>query len=75
VATLATLAPALRRRVLRLAALAAGSPGSDLFHVHVVELDRLVTDWHGQGPVQLPGPVGVRRVAGALIFDQTAVGG
>jgi tRNA(Ile)-lysidine synthase len=53
---------ALRRRVLRLAALAAGSPAAELFHEHVLALDALVTDWHGQRWVDLPGHLrGVRR--------------
>lgn len=53
---------ALRRRILRLAALAAGCPGSELFHEHVLALDALVTDWHGQRWVDLPGHLrGVRR--------------
>ncbi|MDH2414207.1 tRNA lysidine(34) synthetase TilS [Nocardioides sp. CER19] len=53
---------ALRRRVLRLAALAAGCPASELFHEHVLALDALVTDWHGQRWVDLPGHLrGVRR--------------
>jgi tRNA(Ile)-lysidine synthase len=47
--------------VLRSAALRAGVPAGSLTAVHVLELDRLVTDWHGQGPVALPGPYdGVR---------------
>jgi len=53
---------AIRRRVLRLAALAAGAPGDELFHTHVVALDALVTDWRGQRWVDLPGHLrGVRR--------------
>jgi tRNA(Ile)-lysidine synthase len=63
------LAPALRTRVLRLAALRAGARDGELFHDHVRALDALVTDWHGQGPVDLPGRVrGVRR-GGALVFE------
>ena len=31
---------------------------------HVAALDALVTDWHGQGPIDLPGGVGVRRASG-----------
>ncbi len=45
----------LRRRVLRLAALDAGSPSSELFHEHVLAMDALLTDWHGQKWVDLPG--------------------
>jgi tRNA(Ile)-lysidine synthase len=58
---LAAMPSAVRRRVLRLAALAAGAPGTDLTAGHVAELDRLVTDWHGQGPLHLPGAIRARR--------------
>jgi tRNA(Ile)-lysidine synthase len=33
---------------------------------HYGELDRLVTDWHGQGPVDLPGGYRVERASGRL---------
>ncbi|MEP9385013.1 tRNA lysidine(34) synthetase TilS [Nocardioides sp. KR10-350] len=59
---LAGLAPALRRRVLRLAALAGGCPAAELFREHVLALDALVTDWRGQRWIDLPGHRrGVRR--------------
>lgn len=61
--------PALRRRVLRSAALAAGCPGGELFAVHVDAVDRLITDWHGQGSVDLPGGVRVTRRNAALRFQ------
>lgn len=57
---------AIRRRVLRLAALDAGAPGSELFHEHVVAMDALLTDWRGQKWVDLPGPVRCTRVDGVL---------
>ena len=66
VAALAAVPGAVRSRVLRAAALAAGSPGSDLTAGHVAELDRLVTTWHGQGPLDLPGGVGAERRCGRL---------
>jgi tRNA(Ile)-lysidine synthase len=70
VAALLELAPAVRTRVLRLAALRAGARDAELFHEHVRALDALLTDWHGQGAVDLPGKVrGVRR-DGTLVFEQ-----
>lgn len=69
------LDPALRSRVLRLAALEAGAAGSDLTSVHLGELDRLVTDWHGQERVELPGRVSAIRDGGALHFVATPVAG
>jgi tRNA(Ile)-lysidine synthase len=44
-----------------------GAPGAALSHRHVGALDALVTDWHGQGPVALPGGIGVGRRAGDLV--------
>ena len=49
------LPPAVRRRVLRRAAIAAGSPAGSLFARHIEEVDRLITDWRGQGAINLPG--------------------
>lgn len=57
---------ALRRRVLRLAALGAGAPAAELFHEHVVTMDALLTGWRGQKWVDLPGHLRCRRVDGRL---------
>ena len=70
VPTLAELPAAVRARVLRAAALRAGVPGGSLSAVHVRELDRLVTDWRGQGPVALPGPYGAVRDCDRLRLEQ-----
>jgi tRNA(Ile)-lysidine synthase len=72
---LEALDPALRTRVLRLAALEAGAAGSDLTAGHIGELDRLITDWHGQARVELPGRVSAVRDGGALRFVPTPVAG
>ena len=62
VATLAAAPDGLRRAALRAAAVGAGAAAGALTRVHVLALDSLCTDWHGQGPVQLPGgPIGGRR--------------
>jgi tRNA(Ile)-lysidine synthase len=56
------LPAAVRRRVLRAAAVEAGAPAGALGAGHLAELERLVVDWHGQGGVTLPGGlVGERR--------------
>jgi tRNA(Ile)-lysidine synthase len=60
------LAPAVRTRVLHGWARSLGVPGAALSHRHIVALDALVTDWHGQGPVALPGAIEVVRRNGAL---------
>jgi tRNA(Ile)-lysidine synthase len=60
-AKLAALPAAVRRRVLRSAAVSAGSPPGELFAVHIETLDQLVVQWHGQERVDLPGRVTARR--------------
>ncbi|MFF5264522.1 tRNA lysidine(34) synthetase TilS [Actinomadura viridis] len=65
---LAGLPRALRTRVLRSAAIRAGSPPGTLAAVHVDEVDRLVTAWRGQRHVDLPGGVRALRRYGRLLF-------
>lgn len=60
VEALLALTPAVRRRVWRLLAQAAGSPIAEVSAEHVDALERLVVHWRGQGGVALPGG----RVAG-----------
>ncbi|WP_411145785.1 tRNA lysidine(34) synthetase TilS [Streptomyces sp. x-80] len=70
VAALFALPAAVRRRVLRRAAIGAGSPAGSLFARHIEEVDRLITAWRGQGAINLPGRVGVRRQGGRLVIRQ-----
>jgi tRNA(Ile)-lysidine synthase len=57
---------AVRQRVLHRAALAAGCPAGDLSATHVLAMDALVTGWHGQRGVDLPGRVQAWRSGGSL---------
>ena len=66
VAALALLPPAVRRRVLRTATLRAGVTAGSLAAVHLQAIEALVTDWHGQGPVSLPGGQSASRRYGKL---------
>ncbi|MET9019752.1 tRNA lysidine(34) synthetase TilS [Actinopolymorpha sp. NPDC004070] len=66
VEALALLPAAIRRRVLRRAALAAGCPGTDLTAGHLAALDALVTGWRGQAWVEAPGDVRVTRRDGQI---------
>jgi tRNA(Ile)-lysidine synthase len=68
VADLAGLPDAVRTRVLRRAAIAAGSPASALSRAHVDAVDRLVVDWRGQGAVSLPGGLVAERRCDRLSF-------
>lgn len=74
VADLADLPSALRSRVWRRLLLAAGAPAGSLAAGHVAACDRLVTDWHGQGPLHLPGDLRVSRADGR-VHIAPAVGG
>jgi len=60
----------IRTRVLRDAAVAAGAPAGETFHQHVVAVDALLTDWHGQKWVDLPGHVRAVRRDGVLAFER-----
>ncbi len=66
VPALAELPGALRTRVLHRWALDLGAPAGALSHRHVDALEALVVDWHGQGPVHLPGGITVVRTADRL---------
>jgi tRNA(Ile)-lysidine synthase len=72
---LAALPAAIRKRVLRLAAVSAGAPPGALSAGHVGALDRLVTGWHGQQWVDLPGGVRCARHCGRLHFTAGQRGG
>jgi tRNA(Ile)-lysidine synthase len=71
VAGLLAQAPPIRRRVLRLAALAAGAPASELFHEHVLAVDALLTRWRGQKWVDLPGHLRCYRRDGRLVLERS----
>lgn len=69
---LAALPAAIRHRVLRAAALAAGCPAGALSQRHVASMDELITAWHGQRWADLPGGVRCQRGYDRLLF--TAAG-
>jgi tRNA(Ile)-lysidine synthase len=60
---------AVRTRVLRLAALAAGSPASELFRVHVLAMDDLLSG-AGNRSVDLPGHVRCSRRGDRLVLER-----
>lgn len=65
----AALPAAIRSRVLRNAAIAAGCPARALTAGHVAALDALVTGWRGQRGVDLPGGIRGQRRYGRLTFS------
>jgi tRNA(Ile)-lysidine synthase len=62
---------AVRTRVLRSAAVAAGCPAGALTAGHVTRLSELVTDWRGQRWIDLPGGVRASRRSGQVWFTGT----
>jgi tRNA(Ile)-lysidine synthase len=60
----------IRTRVLRAAAVEAGASAGETFHQHVLAVDALVTDWHGQKWVDLPGHLRATRRDGVLRFER-----
>jgi tRNA(Ile)-lysidine synthase len=63
---LASLPKAVRTRVIRRAIYAQGAPSGSISADHVSAVEALVTSWHGQGEVSLPGGVKVARISGRL---------
>lgn len=62
---LAQLPAALRHRVIRL--VARREFGAHLSREHTLAVAALITDWRGQGPINVPGIV-VNREAAVLVF-------
>ena len=71
-AGLAALPEAIRTRVLHQAAAEAGCPRGALSARHVASLAGLVTGWHGQRGVDLPGGIRGTRRYGKLLFTAPA---
>lgn len=69
VAALLSNPPALRQRLIRFAV--QSEFGVSLSRAQTLEVARLVTDWHGQAGVDLPGVRVVRR-EGRLVFGSTS---
>jgi tRNA(Ile)-lysidine synthase len=68
---LAALPQAIRSRVLRDAATAAGCPPGALTARHIAGLEALVTGWRGQRWTDLPGGIRGRRRYGKLQFSSS----
>lgn len=67
--SLAELPEALRTRAIRRAAIEAGCPSTDLTAAHVGAVDALISQWHGQRGIDLPGPVRAARSGRILRFE------
>jgi tRNA(Ile)-lysidine synthase len=64
---------ALRQRIIR--HVVASEFGVSLSRSQTLEVARLVTDWHGQGPVDLPGGAKVTRAGRFVVFSATGAVG
>jgi len=67
---LGALPRAIRTRVIRQLAITNGCPINDLTREHVLAIDALLTNWHGQGALNLPGAVSVERRHDRLTFTK-----
>ncbi len=63
---LLSLPRAVRTRVWRRLAVAAGAPAGQVSTRHTEACDALLTRWHGQGPVSLPGSLVMTRSEGRV---------
>ena len=66
IVTLTDLPRAIRARIIRAGIYACGAPQGSVTAEHVSVVEALVTSWHGQGEVSLPGGVKARRISGRL---------
>ena len=60
---------AIRTRVLRLAIYQAGAPAGSLSAEHINSAEALISDWHGQKELSLPGDVKLLRNSGRIILS------
>lgn len=67
---LGALPRAIRTRVIRQLAITNGCTINDLTRDHVLAIDALLTNWHGQGALNLPGAVSVERRHDRLNFTK-----
>jgi tRNA(Ile)-lysidine synthase len=65
------LHPSVRIRVMRELLYKVGVPSGQLSIQHLLTVDDLVVDWHGQKGINLPGEITVLRAKGELIFQAT----
>jgi tRNA(Ile)-lysidine synthase len=67
---LAALPRAVRTRIIRKAALAAGATPGELTYEQIATIDALISAWKGQGAVSLAGGVKVERISGRLSLSR-----
>ena len=63
------LPKAIRSRVLRLAIYQAGAPSGSLTAEHIEAAEALISNWHGQKELSLPGNVKLLRNSGRIVLS------
>lgn len=66
---LARIPRPLRTRVWRALLIEAGAPAGQVGATHTDACDRLLTQWHGQGPLHLPGDLRISRREGLVHIE------
>lgn len=74
VEALTALDPALRIRALRRLLVLHGARASELAQHHLLDVERLLVGWRGQGPIDVPGSVEVSRVGGEVVIRPRRIG-
>jgi tRNA(Ile)-lysidine synthase len=69
ISDLERLPKAIRSRVLRLAIYQVGAPLGSLTAEHIEAAEALISNWHGQKEVSLPGNVKLLRNSGRIILS------
>jgi len=69
VSELERLPRAIRSRVLRIAIYQAGAPSGSLSAEHINGAEALISDWHGQKELSLPGDVKLLRNSGRITLS------
>jgi tRNA(Ile)-lysidine synthase len=69
VAKLAQLHLAIRSRVIQHWLLLAGVPSGSLHHSHIKVVEELISKWHGQKEINLPGEFRVKRSSNRLTIS------
>lgn len=67
---LATLPRAIRTRIVRKAAIEAGTTPGTLTYEQILAIDALICAWRGQGAISLSGGVKVERISGRLSLSR-----
>ena len=69
VSELERLPRAIRSRVLRIAIYQAGAPSGSLSAEHINGAEALISDWHGQKELSLPGDAKLLRNSGRITLS------